>query len=187
VVLLRCTVNRILSPNVLVYLWLKGQHLQNVDSFFYVYYFQEVLRHSTAGWLFYLTIITVFTRVIFTPFFFSSLAAEKSVCKIWGFSRFRTTKCPTVTFWIFLIILFVSSNNARWIPEFRILFVLCGSRTVPWNLSLLICTTLKESWQNFEEASGHCETGRGQQVAQLHERYMMMMTTIRVICALFFF
>jgi hypothetical protein len=33
----------------------------------------------------------------------------------------------------FLIILFVSSNSARWITEFR---------TVPRNLSLLICITI---------------------------------------------
>jgi hypothetical protein len=32
---------------------------------------------------------------------------------------------------------FVSSNNARWIPEFRISFLLHGSPTVPRNLSLL--------------------------------------------------
>jgi hypothetical protein len=34
----------------------------------------------------------------------------------------------------------------------------------------------KESWQTFEETSGWIlETGTGQQVAQLHYRYMMMM------------
>jgi hypothetical protein len=49
---------------------------------------------------------------------------------------------PYCHFLHFLIIIFVSSNNARWIPEFRILFVLHGSRTVLPNLSLLICTTL---------------------------------------------
>jgi hypothetical protein len=32
----------------------------------------------------------------------------------------------------------------------------------------------KESWQTFEDFWIH-ETGTGQQVAQLHDRYMMMM------------
>jgi hypothetical protein len=63
--------------------------------------------------------------------FFPILAAEKSGC----------LKCADF-FGGGLDLLFVSSNNARWIPEFRILFLLHGSRTVPRNLSLLICTTL---------------------------------------------
>jgi hypothetical protein len=49
----------------------------------------------------------------------------------------------------FLPILFVSSNNARWISEFRILFVPHGSRNVPRNLSLLICTTLYNYYSSF--------------------------------------
>ena len=49
---------------------------------------------------------------------------------------------PYCHFLYFLALLFVSSNNARWIQEFRILFLLHSSRTLPRNLSLLICTTL---------------------------------------------
>ena len=56
---------------------------------------------------------------------------------------------PYCHFLYFLAFLFVSSNNARWIPEFRILFLLHGSRTVPRNLSLLICTTLYNYYFSF--------------------------------------
>jgi hypothetical protein len=33
----------------------------------------------------------------------------------------------------------------------------------------------KESWQTLEETSGYDETGTGQHVTQLHDRYMMIM------------
>jgi hypothetical protein len=56
---------------------------------------------------------------------------------------------PYCHFLHFLIILSVSSNNARWIPEFRILFVLHDSRTVLQNLLLLICTTLYDYYYSF--------------------------------------
>ena len=46
-------------------------------------------------------------------------------------------------------VLFVSSNNAHWIPEFRILFLLDGSRTVLRDLSLLICTRLYNYYSSF--------------------------------------
>jgi hypothetical protein len=62
----------------------------------------------------------------------------------------------------FLIIFCVSSNNACWIPGFRILFVLHSFRTVPRNLSLLICTTLysycssSPSWNFNTSAHWNC-------------------------------
>jgi hypothetical protein len=44
----------------------------------------------------------------------------------------------------------------------------------------------KESWQTFEENFWIRGTGTGQQVAQLHDRYMMMMMMmmIRVKCSI---
>jgi hypothetical protein len=56
---------------------------------------------------------------------------------------------PYCHFLLFVIILFVSSNNPRWIPEFRILFTLHDSRTVPRNLSLLIRTALCNYYSSF--------------------------------------
>jgi hypothetical protein len=38
----------------------------------------------------------------------------------------------------------------------------------------------KELWQNFEETSGYVRLERGQQVAQLHDRCMMMMMMIMI-------
>jgi hypothetical protein len=69
---------------------------------------------------------TVFTRVI-CSIFFSNLAAEKSGCvKYADFSAFGPRNDLMS---LFALIPFVFSTNARWFPEFLILFVLHGSRT----------------------------------------------------------
>jgi len=42
----------------------------------------------------------------------------------------------------------------------------------------------KKSWQTFEETSGYVRPRTGQQMAQLHNKYMMMMMTVYIAHAL---
>jgi hypothetical protein len=103
--------------------------------------------HDKLKTVSYFTYYRIYLRNLRT--FFTSLAAEKSGCvKYSDFPAFGPRNA-LLSLFAFLIILFDSSNNARWIPEFPILFVLHGSRTVPRNLSLLICTTLYNYYSSF--------------------------------------
>jgi hypothetical protein len=115
--------------------------------------------------------------------FFSSLAAEKSGCVKYAHFPAFGPRNVLLSFCVFFNNSFVFSNNARWIPEFQIPFVLHGSRIVPRNLSLLICTTLYNCYSSFSSlnfnTSAHYNCWKATEIFTIYNCTVLLTITPR--------